>query len=63
MIDSRDVNHYCAWRSWVRACFEQPEEFDLASAIYDFQSAWEEGMTAREAYEAFDRWTREDDVA
>lgn len=47
---------YTAWRDQVRTFFAQKDEFDLASAIYPFATRFEEGMTAKEAFAAFDKW-------
>ncbi len=48
---------YSAWIAAVKAKFEQPEEFALASEIYSFASAFEDGMSPEAAFNDFDRWT------
>jgi hypothetical protein len=52
--------HFNDWLADLKKLFPQPEEYDLAAAIYSFHSAWVEGMTPRQAYDDFDRWTQED---
>lgn len=44
------------WLSEVAKHFEQAEEFDLARAIYSFEVAYHDGLTPKQAYEAFDAW-------
>jgi hypothetical protein len=51
-----------SWTMWclkLIALFDNKEEFDLARAIYNFQSCYDDGMTAQEAYDDFDTWTQE----
>lgn len=45
---------FLQWRDCVRAFFEQPEEYDLASAIYPFTTAYKDGKSPLEAFELFD---------
>lgn len=40
----------------MKAKFEQPEEFALASEIYSFSGAFEDGMSPQAAYNDFDNW-------
>jgi hypothetical protein len=47
---------FSAWLDQVRAKFEVADEFSLASAIYSFQGAFEDGMSPQQAYDDFDRW-------
>lgn len=45
---------YANWLGQLRALFPVPDEFLLADEIFPFQSAFHEGKTPLQAYEAFD---------
>jgi hypothetical protein len=45
---------YANWLAALRTLFPVPDEFLLADAIFSFTSAFEEGKTPQQAYEAFD---------
>jgi hypothetical protein len=51
---------YAIWRAELGTYFEQPEEFDLAQAIYAFVAHFFDGDTPSQAYVAFDAWARRD---
>ena len=51
---------YGHWLAELGTCFEQPEEFRLAQAIYAFVAHFFDGETPRQAYDAFDAWARQD---
>lgn len=44
------------WTEQVRALFDQPEEYDLAAAIYSFAAAYEDDMSPQQAFNDFDDW-------
>lgn len=50
---------YVEWTGRLAALFPQPEEYQLARAIYSFQTAYEDGMTPQQAYDDFNEWTQE----
>lgn len=52
--------HFTDWISDLKALFPQPDEYELAAAIYSFQSAWVDGMTPQQAYDDFDRLVSEE---
>lgn len=47
------------WQAQLKALFPVAEEFELARAIYSFQTAYEDGLTPQQAYDDFDAWTQE----
>lgn len=51
---------FVTWLSQVKALFPVSDEYELAAAIYSFQSAWEDGLTPQQAYDDFDKWVTED---
>lgn len=52
--------HLSTWTAELRALFPVSDEYELAAAIYSFTSAFEDGMTPRQAYEDFDSWVSAD---
>lgn len=47
---------FSTWLAGVRALFPVADEFDLASEIFSFAAAYEDGRSPAEAYADFDEW-------
>ena len=48
--------HLSTWTAELRALFPVYEEYEWASEIYSFKSAFEDGLTPQQAYADFDEW-------
>jgi hypothetical protein len=56
-----EPRNYATWLAELRGFFEQPEEFLLADALFDFNAAWRFKFTPQEAFAAFDAYVTETD--
>jgi hypothetical protein len=54
-VDTADRD-YATWRDQIKTFFAHPDEFNLASEIYQFAADFENGMTAKQSYDSFDAW-------
>lgn len=50
------MTDFPTWLIDLKALFPEREEYELAAAIYSFQSAWVDGLTPQEAYDNFSEW-------